>query len=151
MTIDLTQIILAIITLIGGLIARYLIPWIKEKLDERQYSVFYSLVKIGVYAAKQIFTADQWKEKKQYVVDLLKDNGYEVDSMVVDALIESTVKELKIELQKELLSKHKNTALPAWRAVLFLCKFAWHAAMGQRLTDLARPARAGLRTSYPPS
>lgn len=100
MTIDLTQIILAIITLIGGLVARYLIPWIKEKLDERQYSVFYSLVKIGVYAAEQIFTADQWKEKKQYVVDLLKDNGYEVDSMVVDALIESTVKELKIELQK---------------------------------------------------
>ena len=33
MTIDLTQIILAIITLIGGVVARYVIPWLKDKLD----------------------------------------------------------------------------------------------------------------------
>ena len=100
MTIDLTQIILAIITLIFGLITRYAIPWIKAKLDERKYDVFIGLVRVGVFAAEQIFTSDQWKEKKQYVVDLLKDNGYDVDSMAVDALIESTVKELKIELNK---------------------------------------------------
>ena len=100
MTIDLTQIILAIITLIFGLITRYAIPWIKSKLEERQYDVFNGLVRVGVFAAEQIFTSDQWKEKKQYVVDLLKDNGYDVDSMAVDALIESTVKELKIELNK---------------------------------------------------
>lgn len=100
MTIDLTQIILAVITLIFGLITRYAIPWIKAKLDERQYDVFNGLVRVGVFAAEQIFTSDQWKEKKEYVLNLLKDNGYDVDSMAVDALIESTVKELKIELNK---------------------------------------------------
>ena len=100
MTIDLTQIILAIITLIFGLISRYAIPWIKSKLDERKYDVFNGLVRVGVFAAEQIFTSDQWKEKKEYVLSLLKDNGYDVDSMAVDALIESTVKELKIELNK---------------------------------------------------
>ena len=31
MTIDLTQIILAIITLVGGIVVRYLIPYLKEK------------------------------------------------------------------------------------------------------------------------
>lgn len=97
MTIDLTQIILAVITLIGGLVARYVIPWIKGKLDERQYDVFNGLVRVGVYAAEMLYNSDQGKEKKQYVLDLLKDNGYEVDSMAVDALIEATVKELKIE------------------------------------------------------
>ena len=97
MTIDLTQIILAVITLIGGMVARYVIPWIKGKLDERQYDVFNGLVRVGVYAAEMLYNSDQGKEKKQYVLDLLKDNGYEVDSMAVDALIEATVKELKIE------------------------------------------------------
>ena len=97
MTIDLTQIILAVITLIGGLVARYVIPWIKSKLSERQYDVFYGLVRVGVYAAEQLFSSDQWKEKKQYVVDLLKENGYQVDTTAVDALIEATVRELRIE------------------------------------------------------
>ncbi len=100
MTIDLTQIILAVITLIFGLITRYAIPWIKSKLDERKYDVFNGLVRVGVFAAEQLFTSDQWKEKKQYVVDLLKSEGYDVDTVAVDALIESTVKELKIELNK---------------------------------------------------
>ena len=98
MTIDLTQIILAIITLIGGLVARYLIPMIKAKLDERQYDVFNGLVRVGVFAAEQIFNSDQGKEKKQYVINLLKENGYDVDTTAVDALIEATVKELKIQL-----------------------------------------------------
>lgn len=97
MKIDLTQIILAFITLIGGLIARYVIPWIKSKLDDRQYDVFATLVRVGVFAAEQLFSTEQWKEKKQYVVDLLKENGYEVDSTAVDALIEATVRELRIE------------------------------------------------------
>ena len=97
MTIDLTQIILAVLTLIVGLITRYVVPWIKGKLDERQYDVFNGLVRVGVYAAEQIFTSEQWKEKKQYVVDLLKENGYTVDTTAVDALIEATVRELRIE------------------------------------------------------
>ena len=96
-TIDLTQIILAIITMIGAIITRYVIPWIKNKLTDHQYEVFNGLVRTGVYAAEQLFTSDKWKEKKQYVVDLLKENGYDVDIASVDALIEATVRELRIE------------------------------------------------------
>ena len=97
MTINLTEIILAVISLIGAIITRYVIPWIKNKLNDHQYEVFNGLVRTGVYAAEQIFSTEQWKEKKQYVVDLLKENGYEVDSTAVDALIEATVRELRIE------------------------------------------------------
>ena len=97
MNIDLTQIILAIITLIAGLITRYVVPWIKGKLDERQQDIFYGLVRVGVYAAEQLFTSEQWKEKKEYVVNLLVENGYTVDTTAVDALIEATVRELRIE------------------------------------------------------
>ena len=96
-TIDLTQIILAIITLIGALITRYVIPWIKSKLSDKQYNDLKTLIRVGVFAAEQLFTSDKWKEKKQYVVDLLKENGYDVDVASVDALIEATVRELRIE------------------------------------------------------
>ena len=107
MTIDLTQIILAVITLIGGLVARYVIPWLKNKLDDRQYDVFTGLVRVGVYAAEQIFTSAQWKEKKQYVLDLLRENGYTVDTTAVDALIEATVKELRIDQGQQLNADDK--------------------------------------------
>ena len=100
MTIDLTQIILAIITLIGGILTRYLIPWIRGKLDERTYEIFNGLVRVGVYAAEQMFSSEQGKEKKEYVLELLKQNGYAVDTDSIDALIEATVKELRIEMQK---------------------------------------------------
>ena len=105
MTIDLTQIILAIITLIGAVISRYLVPWIKNKLTDQQYDALRVLIRTGVFAAEQIFASEQWKEKKQYVVDLLKENGYTVDSTAVDALIEATVRELRIEQggQKEVV------------------------------------------------
>ena len=96
MTIDLTQIILAVITLIGAIITRYLIPWIKGKVDERQYEALKILARTGVFAAEQLFSSEQWKEKKEYVVNLLKENGYSVDDTAVDALIESLVRELRI-------------------------------------------------------
>ena len=100
MTIDLTQIILAIITLIGAIISRYLIPWIKGKLDDRQQATFAALVRVGVFAAEQLYKSDQGQEKKNYVLDLLKKNGYEIYSEAVEATIEATVKELRIEMQK---------------------------------------------------
>lgn len=97
MTIDLTQIILAILTLVGTVITRYLIPWLKQKTSERQFEALKILARTGVYAAEQIFSTEQWKEKKEYVVNLLEENGYSVDSNSVDALIEAMVRELRIE------------------------------------------------------
>lgn len=97
MTIDLTQIILSIITLIGAVLTGFVIPWLKNKLTDHQYETLSALVRVGVFAAEQIFATEQWKEKKQYVVDLLEENGYTVNTTAVDALIEATVRELRIE------------------------------------------------------
>ncbi len=97
MTIDLTQIILAVITLISAVLTGFVIPWLKNKLTDHQYDTLATLVRVGVFAAEQLFTSDMWKEKKQYVVDLLEENGYKVDVTAIDALIEATVRELRIE------------------------------------------------------
>ena len=101
MTIDLTQIILAIITLIGALIARYLIPLIKEKTDEKSYAMFQTAVSVAVYAAEQLYTSKQGQEKKEYVLQVLAAQGYDVDMEAVEAQIEATVRELRLEFGKK--------------------------------------------------
>lgn len=98
MNIDLTQIILAVITLIGGIIARYLIPWIKGKLNDQQSETLNGMIRVAVFAAEQIFNSTEGKAKKEYVQKLLADNGWDIDSALVDAAIEAMVKELRIEM-----------------------------------------------------
>lgn len=104
MQIDLTQIILTVLTLIFALLMWYLIPVAKEKLSTDQLEVLRAAVKTGVYAAEQLYTSDQGKEKLKYVVDLLYQQGFIVNPSHVEdttrALIEAMVKELKLEQAK---------------------------------------------------
>lgn len=101
MTIDLTQIILAVITLIFGILMRYVIPAAKEKLDTNQMVMLRIAVKTAVYAAEQLYNSDQGQEKLAYVVELLHKQGYILDPEKVEdttrALIEAMVRELHIE------------------------------------------------------
>lgn len=102
--IDLTQIILAVLTLIFGLLMKYVIPAVKEKMNGNQIELLRIAVKTAVYAAEQLYTSDQGKEKLKYVIDLLNKQGYILDPDKVEdttrALIEAMVKELKIEQAK---------------------------------------------------
>lgn len=104
MQIDLTQIILAVITLIFGILMRYVIPQAKSKLNTDQMELLRIAVKTAVYAAEQMYNSNQGQEKLAYVVDLLHKQGYILDPEQVEdttrALIEAMVKELKIEQAK---------------------------------------------------
>ena len=101
MTIDLTQIILAIITLLFGLLMRYIIPNIKSKTDENQLALIRAAVKTAVYAVEQLYKSKPGQEKKQLVLAYLKTNGFEFDDKEVETtlsyLIEEAVKTLNIE------------------------------------------------------
>ena len=103
-TIDLTPIILSVITLIFGLLMRYVIPAAKEKLSGNQMEMLRIAVKTAVYAAEQLYNSSQGQEKLHYVVDLLYKQGYIVDPEKIEdttrALIEAFVKELHIEQAK---------------------------------------------------
>ena len=104
MQIDLTQIILAVITLIFGILMRYVIPQAKSKLNTDQMELLRIAVKTAVYAAEQMYNSNQGQEKLAYVVELLHKQGYILDPKQVEdttrALIEAMVKELKIEQAK---------------------------------------------------
>lgn len=104
MQIDLTQIILAVITLLFGLLMRYVIPNIKSKTNENQLELIRAAVKSAVYAVEQLYKSKPGQEKKQLVLKFLKEQGYILDDIQVEDkinyLIEEVVKELNIE-QKE--------------------------------------------------
>lgn len=108
MQIDLTQIIIAIFTLLFGLLVKYVIPNIKSKTDANKMEIIRAAVKSGVYAVEQLYKSRPGQEKKQMVIQFLKENGYLIDDKQVesevDYLIEQFVKELNLE-QKEHVGK----------------------------------------------
>ena len=101
MTIDLTQIILAILAFLFAILMRYVIPNIKSKTSTNQMELIRAAVKSAVYAVEQLYKSKPGQEKKQMVIEFLKEQGYILDDEQIESsinyLIEEFVKELNIE------------------------------------------------------
>lgn len=97
MNIDLTQIALAVIALIGTVLTGFVIPLLKSKLTQNQQETLEAVIQTGVYAAEQLFKKpSSGAEKLQYVKDYLAKLGYDVDTEAIRAAIEAEVKMLSI-------------------------------------------------------
>lgn len=99
---DITPIINAAIALIGAVIVAFVVPWIKSKTTAQQRDDLIKWVKIGVSAAEQIFKgANRGAEKKAYVINFLKEKGFEVDAATVNNtinnIVEAAVKQMNSE------------------------------------------------------
>lgn len=93
---DLTQILIAVITLTTTLITAFLIPFLKAKIGEKKFAELSKWVSIAVAAAEQIYTGSgRGKEKKEYVLAFLNEKGFTIDLDSLDKLIESAVYALK--------------------------------------------------------
>ena len=96
--IDITPIVNAVIALLAAGVSVFLIPWIKSKTTDAQRKELLEWVKIGVAAAEQLYKgAGRGEEKKQYVIDFLKQKGFKVDEESVINAIEAAVKQLNTE------------------------------------------------------
>ncbi len=93
--IDITPIVNAVIALIAAAVSVFLIPWIKSKTTDAQRKELVEWVKIGVAAAEQLYKGQgRGEEKKQYVLDFLKQKGFTVDEESINAAIEAAVSQL---------------------------------------------------------
>ena len=54
-----------------------------------------TLIRVGVYAAEQLYRSGEGTRKKAYVIQLLESQGYDIDSDVIDARIEAELTGLK--------------------------------------------------------
>ena len=98
MSIDLTPIVEAVVTLVALLITTFLIPWLKKKHSAEKFAEIEKWTKIAVNAAEMIYKESGMGEvKKQYVVNYLKTKGYTLDMDTVGTLIEAAVLEMKLK------------------------------------------------------
>lgn len=95
---DITPIVEAVVMLITAVISCLLIPWIRSKTTQAQREQLVAWTKIAVSAAEQIFKGQgRGKEKKNYVLDFLKNKGIYLDEDSVNTAIEAAVKQLNTE------------------------------------------------------
>lgn len=96
-TIDISKIILFIVTLIFAVISRYFIPWLKSKLDEHSKEEIKYWIGVFVSAAESYFGKDMGAEKKAWVIDqaIIKFNslGIKIDGEEIQDIVESVYRE----------------------------------------------------------
>ena len=89
------QIVLALISIIGTLIAYVLVPYIKARTTEAQQKKIHAAVQIAVQAAEQIFNKPgAGQDKKAYVLQVLNQKGIRIDVTQLELLIEAAVYQL---------------------------------------------------------
>ncbi|MCD8028789.1 MAG: phage holin [Erysipelotrichaceae bacterium] len=96
---DIIMIILeAIVSIAIVVVARYIVPAIKENMGTSNYETLLSFINSVVYAMQQ--TLEDNDEKKMtataYVTEWVNDHGIDITSEQIDILIEAAVKELKL-------------------------------------------------------
>ena len=98
---DYTFIFELIITLISTVISCFIIPQLKNKLNEEKRQKLLYWTGVAVKAAEQLFGSKTGQQKKEYVVAFLLSKGIVFDVDEVTALIESEVYKLTAETQEK--------------------------------------------------
>lgn len=98
---NITQILLGIIILIGGIVSVFVIPYLKAHLTAEQIGILTGIAQTVVYAAEKIFGAKMGADKLAYALNLAKnllaEKGLEFDEDVIRAAIEAQVQKLNFE------------------------------------------------------
>lgn len=96
MNIDLTALVLALLGVLGAIVVKYLIPYIKARTTLEQQENIQTWTRIAVQAAEMIFKeVGKGSEKYDYVANFLRQKGFDLDMQEIKILIESAVNELQ--------------------------------------------------------
>ena len=104
MNIDWTQIILALIGLIGAILTAVVIPYIRSKTTKQQRENIYTIIQSAVWAADQMFKASDPSGgiRNTWVMNTLKEMNLEISRKDLVRLVEEAVQELNLA-QKEFI------------------------------------------------
>lgn len=95
---NITQILLGVIILIGGAVSLFVVPYVKTHMTAEQIAILTGIAQTVVYAAEKIFGAKMGKDKLAYALDLaqkeLNKKNIKFDGDVVRAAIEAQVQQL---------------------------------------------------------
>lgn len=89
---------MAIISIAGALVSAYVIPWIKSNVSAKDLETITFWVRFAVRCADQLFTPEDWEQKKQYVLAYVIDKaaslGLKLTEEDINVLIESAVNQI---------------------------------------------------------
>lgn len=95
----LELIVKVVLAVVGTILTYYVVPLLKSSVDSKKWNDIMQFVKKCVEAAEKKYTAEEWREKKLYVMTLVanycESKGFPLTTEDLDALIEGFVKEVK--------------------------------------------------------
>ena len=98
---NITQILLGVIILLGGVFALFIRPYIQAHVTTEQLSLLFGVARTVVFAAEQIFGAKMGQDKLAYALNLakklLEKKGLSFDEEVIRAAIEAQVEQLNLD------------------------------------------------------
>ena len=83
--IDLTGIVNAVLAVLGALLTKRLLPWLKANTSARQQELTQAAVSTAVYAAEQLYNTNVIKDRMKYAGKWLEQQGYSVDRAQIEA------------------------------------------------------------------
>lgn len=96
----LFEIIVVVVMLVALVIARYLVPWIKNKIGTDKLAEAEKWAKYAVLKAQQVLYEESGADRKAYVTEFLKEilikKNIALSDEQLDVLIEAAVKQMKI-------------------------------------------------------
>lgn len=106
MELDITQIVVAVIGLLGCIITGVVVPLIKSKLTNSQWDSVMNYAIAGVQAAEIIIGAGNGKEKfrkaKEYIEKQCAAHGIKIDADTIQVAIENAWKALGLDKPKHI-------------------------------------------------
>lgn len=103
---EIISIVITIIGVCAGIVTKKVVSFLEKKGMVSHIKNNEQLVKIAVEAVEQTYKQLNGKEKfnvaKTEIVKLMNEKGIKISDKEIDLLIESTVKKMKEEAQKEL-------------------------------------------------
>lgn len=98
---NVTQILVGIVILIGAAIGLFVIPYLRTHMTAEQIGILTGVAQTVVYAAEKIFGAKMGADKLAYALNLAKNllakKGLTFDEDVVRAAIEAQVQQLGLD------------------------------------------------------
>ena len=98
---NITQILLGAILILGGLFTLIAWPYIKAHVSSEQLSMLAGIAQTVVFAAEKIFGAKMGADKLAYALNLakklLEKKGLTFDEEVIRAAIEAQVQQLNLD------------------------------------------------------
>lgn len=101
MSYEQLEILVKALGVLVGLVITFVIkPYIDSKISATEQEKLVNYIKIGIRCAEQLFTPEEWKEKKSYVEIYARDVlnnlvDVELTSDELNVLIEGLVNEVK--------------------------------------------------------